>query len=537
MALPPPPPDGGTATAEALTEPLPLPLVDPGSATLSVYTPDNYYVPKSYNDNLPVYQKLEELTGVTIDWEAAPGSEYSTALQTRLAAAMNLPDIFCPSGTSASKLGADGLVIALDDLIPSNAYYLSTLFSMYDTVRKAVTSPDGHIYGYPGFGEGIITGAGDMKNGQRVDPGANINLHVSCIRKDWLDKLGLEVPTTLDEWYTVLKAFKEGDPNGNGKADEIPLSDGWGGGDWLRFGDAFGLYMAGNAYGDYEVGEDGKLFYKYIDERYKQTLEYLNKLYSEGLIDPEYATVSFDNTSQKISTNIVGAIASEWMSNIATFENNLKAGGVTDANWVPVMPPENPDGVSVTHNRWSIWTNAVISKDCENPELALQWLDIHCLSPEGIDLQMFGIEGETYEVVDGEYQYTDLVMNNPDGLGPFEVVRSVGGWCTGLPYIQTKDAYVAINEGNDENLDFCASFSGDQILDPFPSLQFTDEEQEMSAEISTNISTYVGEMRNKFIEGKEPLDNFDAYVEEVKNLGLDQLTEIWQTAYDRYLNS
>ena len=90
-----------TATAEVLTEPLPLPLVEPGSVTLSVYTPDNYYVPKSYNDNLPVYQELEELTGVTIDWEAAPSSDYATALQTRLAAAVDLPDIFIPQGGSS----------------------------------------------------------------------------------------------------------------------------------------------------------------------------------------------------------------------------------------------------------------------------------------------------------------------------------------------------------------------------------------------------------------------------------------------------
>ena len=362
-----------------------------------------------------------------------------------------------------------------------------------------------------------------------------MNLNVPMIRQDWLDAVGLSVPTTLDEWYTVLKAFKEQDPNGNGVADEIPLSDSWGGTNYLFAGNAFGLYLSGNAAGDFAVGEDGKLFYKYTDARYKETLAFLNKLYSEGLMDPEYATATYETSSAKIATNIVGAIASDWLSNLSQYENNLIAGGVEDANWVPVPPVKNPDGESVVHNRWPILSYAVISKDCENPALALQWMDIHCLSPEGIDLQTFGVEGSSYEVIDGVYEMTDFVLHNPDGLGSFEALRSLGAWCTGLPYIQTKDVHVAIFGEDEKILEYSAQFTGDQILDPFPSLTFTDEEQERSAEINTNITTYKDEMTNKFIEGEESLDNFDAYVAELESYGLNDLLQIWQDAYDRYM--
>lgn len=504
--------------------------------TLKIATPDNYYVPKSYNTNLPIYQEFEKLTGVKIAWEAI-ANDYWTVMNTRLAAASDIPDIMSTAG-NVTQLGEDGVILDMKDLIPENAYYLNSLFGMNDMVRKAVTSLDGGIYAYPGFGEGIITNENDMKNGSIVDPGANINLNVPSIRKDWLDKLGLQAPTTLDEWYTVLKAFKTGDPNGNGKNDEIPLAPTW---DWrglLRFSDAFGVYMAGNA-GDspFDVDDSGKLFYKFTQPALKDTLVFLNKLYSEGLIDPEYAVTTYEETGKKINRDLVGSVPSEWMSNSPTWENNLRAGGVKDAQWTPIKSVKNPDGKQITHNRWSIWGNTMISADTKYPELAVQWIDAHCLSPEGIMLQMYGVEGQSYTIEDNKPKYTEFVLKNPDGIGPFEAIRSIGGWCTGLAYIQTKSAYEGLYADLPQMMELGASYKPDEIFQAFPSYSYAKDESEKKAELTTNIETYRNETILKMIEGKFPIEKFDEYVAKIDSLGLPELLEINQTAYDRMMNS
>lgn len=515
------------------TGPTKLPLVKPGSATLTVATMDNWIATKSFSENLPVYQELEKLTGVKIKWECTPVNDYATVMQTRLAAGTNLPDIFVvPWGSNADKLGTDGISIPLNDLIPKNAFYLDELLKMNPLVKKGITGFDGKIYAYPGFGEGIITGVKDMETGVLEDPGANINIWGPIIRKDWLEKLKLNVPTTLDEWYTVLKAFKTQDPNGNNKADEIPLSPTFGLTDLYMFGNASGLYMSGL---EWAADSNGKVFYKFIDPRFKELLTFLNKLYAEGLIDPEYASAEFSKTSEKINRNIIGALSADWMSNFASYNKTLIKSGVTTANWAPIKPVKNPDGKAITFKRWSIWKSTAISKDCKNPKLALQWLDVHCLSPQGINLQMVGVEGKSYNMKDGKAVLTDWSLKNPDGIGVFEALRTLGAWGQ-VSYIQTKDAYKALWADQPDLIKFAESFAKEEVFEPFPELSFSTEEIQANSEIVTNVTTYRDEMVLKFIEGKESLAKFDEYVSKIKSFGLDKVAKNYQTAYDRFQN-
>jgi putative aldouronate transport system substrate-binding protein len=512
-----------------------LPFVEPGSETLRILSADNWYAAASFADNLPVYQEFEKLTGVKIEWEVVPADQYSTVRATRLAAAVNLPDIVVwPS--NLVKLVDDGIFIDLTDLIKENAYYLNQLMEMQPLVRKANSTADGRILGFPGMGEGILDSYKDMENGFIKDPGANINLHMPAIRKDWLDKLGLEAPETLDDWYNVLKAFKERDPNGNGLADEIPLAPSWGWTNLYMFGQAYGLYMTGNAE-RWAVNADGKVVYQTLLPEFKELLIYLNKLYSEGLIDPEFTTSTYDLTLEKTTRNVVGAVPSEWMSNPPSWTNNLKAGGIADANFISIKgPSEIATGANKTTNRWPVFAgDCAITKDCKNPELAVKWLDFHLASPEGIKLQMFGVEGISYEMVDGAPKFNDFVLNNPDGLGMFEAVRSLGGWGQ-VSYIQTADAYREIYAANPEIVELSASFASEDVLLPFPnlSLVLTADEREEFTDLLTDAETYMNEMIIKFIEGKEPIDKFDEYVETTLSMGLERAIEIYQAGYDRF---
>lgn len=518
-----------------------LPFTNEGEKTLTVATMDSWFATKSYNDNLPVYQEFERLTGVKIIWEAIPINDYDQVMGTRLASGQNLPDIFVvPWDANADKLGYDGIAMPLNDLITENAYYLNMVMDAYPVVRSGLTAADGNIYAYPGFGEGFIKDVADLENGTITNPGANLCLNVSMIRKDWLDKLNLEVPVTLDDWYNVLKAFKTQDPNGNGKADEIPVSPTFNVRDIYRFGEGYGLYRAGNAECRWDVDADGKVFFKDTTEGFKKTLEFLNKLYVEGLLDVEYATPSYSKTTEKINRNLLGALTSDWISNIPTYNANLKNAGVEDVNWIPVNPIENPDGKTMVTNRWSVWKTAAISKDCKDPALAMKWLDFQTLSPEGVALTTLGVEGVSYEWKDGKAELTEEAKNPSDGISTGEFLYAIGARGQ-LPYPQTKELYEVMWSELPDLLNYGAQFTLDQIRQPFPNsgtsanLPFTEDETALRSEIEINIMTYCDEMAIKFIEGKESLDKFDEYVATVDSYGMPQLLEIHQNAYDRFL--
>lgn len=522
-----------TPCAMAAPEKPELPFVEPGTETLSILSADNWYAAASFADDLPVYQELEKLTGVAIEWEVVPADQYNEVSSTRIAAAVNLPDIVVwPE--QLVKMVEDGVFIDLTELIAENAYYLNQLMEMQPLVRKANSTADGRILGFPGMGEGILTSYKDMEAGVITDPGANINLHVPAIRQDWLDALGLEAPKTLDDWYNVLKAFKEQDPNGNGIADEIPLAVTWSWENLYSFGTAFGLYMTGNA-SQWNV-EEGKVVFQPFEPEFKELLAYLNKLYSEGLIDAEYATSTYDLTLEKITRNVVGAVASEWMSNPPSWTNNLKAAGIADASFISIREVPDENGLVQTTNRWPVFAgDSAITKDCENPELAVKWLDFHLASPEGIKLQMFGVEGMSYEMVDGEPVFNDFVLNNPQGLGMFEAVRSLGAWGQ-VSYIQTADAYRALYANSPEIIELSSSYTSEEVRLPFPdlSLIMTAQQSEDFSMYYTDANTYVSEMVIRFIEGKESLDNFDSYISTARSMGMDQAIQIYQDAYDTY---
>lgn len=516
-----------------------LPFCEPGAETLTIATMDSWFATKSYNDNLPVYQKFEELTGVKIVWEAIPINDYDQVMGTRLASGKNLPDIFVvPWDSNADKLGYDGVSMPLNDLIAEHGYYLNKLMEQYPVVRSGLTAADGNIYAYPGFGEGFITKASDM-DGEITNPGANLCLNVSMIRKDWLDKLGLEVPKTLDDWYNVLKAFKTQDPNGNGKADEIPVTATFNVRDIFRFGEGFGLYRSGNAECRWDVDENGKVFFKDTTDGFKKTLEFLNKLYSEGLLDVEYSTVGYSKTTEKINRDLVGALTSDWISNIPTYNANLANAGVK-AEWIPVEPIQNPEGKSMVTNRWSVWKTAAISTTCKNPELAMKWLDFQTLSAQGIALTTLGVEGMSYSMVDGKPVLSEEAKNPAEGISTGEYLFSIGARGQ-LPYPQTKESYEFMWSDMPVLLNYANNFTADQIRQPFPcngtaaNLPFTEEETAIRTELETNITTYCDEMAIKFIEGKESLDNFDAYVQTLNQYGLEQLVQLHQTAYERFI--
>ena len=202
------------------------------------------------------------------------------------------------------------------------------------------------------------------------------------IYQPWLDALGLEMPTTTDEFEQVLLAFKEQDPNGNGQADEIPLSttidaEGWQNSLDRFFMNSF-IYNPGeDAHRPWLILQEGKVTPVYNTPQWKEGLKYLQRLYAQGLIDPQSFTQDIDGL-QRLGNNpdevILGAAPSGWMGVFIAVDEELQDTRWTD--YVPVPPLEGPQGV-----RYAAWGPAtgepaiVITSACKDPALAVRWID------------------------------------------------------------------------------------------------------------------------------------------------------------------
>ncbi len=473
---------------------------------------DNWYSPASYESGLPLLKDIEEKMNINIKWITAPWDQYFIMIQTKLAAGVNLPDILRVPNSDPTSYGQAGLLLPLEELIRDNAPNIKDVFKKYPEAKKMMYSGDGHIYGLTPI----------TRESSAVMPPYWV------IRKDWLDKLELEVPQTLDSLYNVLQAFKENDPNRNGKPDEIP----WGG-DPEAFAEAFGLHLTfSESLGGFS-SDGGKVIYQYTDPRYKEYLAFVNRLYSEGLMDRDYGSPNAGEAGSQVTRNLVG-VMQNWPDLTSAWAKILRSSGDPDAHYIPFTPPAGPNGERSIESYGPIDDGFhSISKDCEDPILAIKLLD-YLWSSEGSRYMAWGIEGKSYTIVDGKPQFTDYVLDNPDGLGASDALRKLGAWPT-IPWVQQEDTYRQILS-SDPDFNNCWDIIKPYLVEPFPKLLATKEQNDILMPLYTDISTYVKEMQIKFIIGKEPLADFDKYVQKVREMGLDEVLKIKQSQYDDFLN-
>ena len=222
---------------------------------------------------LALVKQLEEMTNVKIEWRPIDGGELVTQVNLILASG-ELPDAF--SGINLPKpaeLGAQGIVIPQDDLISKYAPNIQARFAEAPMIPKTARALDGNLYNLPWVW-------------QTYTPISEFML----IRKSWMERTNQEIPTTTDEFYDMLVAFKEGDPNANGKADEIPLGAIWK--DEISGGhNMFGPWDTSSVYGGVTlVRDDRTIIAPALEPGYVDAVKYFHRLYSEGLLDKETFT-------------------------------------------------------------------------------------------------------------------------------------------------------------------------------------------------------------------------------------------------------
>ncbi len=484
-----------------------------------------------YVDN-KLTKHLEEMTGVKIEWDLVLSKDKTQKLNLLLATGQGLPDVFM-GGMDTSTLvdyASQGMFIPLNDYIENDAYYFQKVLDEFPDLKKMMTAPDGNIYALP--------------NINMSEP--NMMPSRLWINQEWLDNLGLAVPTTTDELKAVLTAFKTQDPNGNGIADEIPLmgaSSGWSVLADTFIMNAFLQYPTDAAYPNNPrryIVTDGKIDPVYNKDAYKAGLTYMNELITEGLLDPSTFTQDATQLKQLFENPDIAIVGALTAGGPNTFANMTGSDRFRD--YVAVTPIAGPEGVQYTaynpfgyFNVPNCW---VITSNCKNPDIAFKLADLFYSE----EISMWGRLGEPG---------VDYIQN-PEGKKAvdggdalFEAILVYGSeqkshWQNRNPYYNFFD-----NKGVASDDPYALQdllWNTTMAYKPYapdpatclPPLMYTVEEAQELNEINTALLQYVDETRVAFITGGNIDAQWDAYLKELSTIGIDRVVEIMQQAYDRF---
>lgn len=420
-----------------------------------------------------------------------------------------------------ANYGAQGIFLPLEDYInEENTPNMVKAFEKYPDLKASLYYPDGHIYNLTGM---------------NADPVSANRFH-AWIDVDWAEKLNVPVPTTLDEFHDYLLAVKNGDPNGNGEQDEIPFGG--------RYNTEYfrNLTPILTAFGFTENGMeavDGKVQYNPAQPLYKEFLAYMNMLWEEGLIDQEYFTQSEEQYFAKQVNNLYGTFAdyAHWVR----MYNSEEVWGQYDA-WDPMTSDYNDKQIWPAYSVSPLGAFVVTDK-CKNVEEVMRIADWFYdtehsdWSIQGVPLGMWEEDatvGWSTKDVEGGREIEHAWPAEYDDYQTFSHQRCTADYGT-FPNIPSTDL---VSTGPQ----FVLEEATRQHRVPFyhvgwPTLKYTAEEADEIALIKVDIDDYYNQMFAKFVTGEESLDNFDAFVQGLKDRNLDRLVELQQQAYDRWASS
>ncbi len=470
-----------------------------------------YITTKATMGEVPFFQEWQKRTGVPLEFISPPAGQEKEGLNVLLASG-DLPDMLeydwfsFPGGPE--KAISDGYILRLNDVIDQYAPNLKKYLEEHPEVDKLLKTDNGSYYTFPFL---------------RGDPLLQV-YQGPIVRKDWLDEVGLAVPETMDEYYTVLKAFKEK------KGVSAPLSltglSGFGNGAFVgAFGTNRGYFQ-----------EDGKVIYGPMQPGYKDFLTTMHKWYAEGLIDKNIATVDGKALDAAMTSGASGMTIGNAGGGIGKWTPVLKekdAKGVLAPAPYPVLNKGETPKFGQKDFPYTTYDNIAISSTSKNVELAARLLDWG-YSEEGHMYYNFGQEGVSYTLQNDYPKYTDLIMNNPEKLAPSQAMSLYIRGNSGGPFIQDKryiEQYLALPE-QQEAIRVWANTDVDKyrlgLLTP------TSEESSEMAKIMNDVNTLMDEMTLKIILGSEPIEAYDKYMEKLKGLNIDRAIEIQQAAFDRF---
>lgn len=481
-------------------------------------------------------QWYEELTGVHVEWVVVEDEGAITQLNLQLASG-DYPDIimgfnwdpFELSPTVIAAYGGEGIFVPLTDYLADHApNYTTYVMPEYPIAEKLVTMADGQIYSLPYINDCYHCSYNAQKMWARIP---------------WLEKLGMAEPTTVDEFTALLQAIKDGDPNGNGKADEVPLT--------ANLNWPLESYMMS----PFQITpkepwlylQDGSVTASYAQDGWLEGTKYLRSLVDQGLLSPEIYVQNSDQLRALGNSDQVG-LAPGVVAGVFVTATEGTPGAWSE--YRILSPVEGPAGRSIfrDYDESHLGNVFVVTDKCADPALAVAWAD-GLYSWEATIRSIIGVPGKNWRPaedgelgIDGEAARYAVIPGDPNSTGDNQ-----DSWSQLSPsFRNAKDRLsqavvgdreanteVILYEGCHEKLTPFATPAENDMMRPV----FTADEAVRVSDLEKVIVDFVRQQQAQEVTGQlDPESGRQGFLDQLNALGLEEYLSLQQAAYDRKAN-
>lgn len=496
-----------------------FPLKD--KVTLKFMTSSSTLAPKDPNQKL-ILKRLEKETGVKIEWTNYQ-SDFAEKRNLDISSG-DLPDAIHNDGASDVELmswAKQGVIVPVEDLIKKYMPNLQKVLDEKPEYKSMITAPNGHIYSFPwieelGEGKESIHSVNDM----------------AWINKAWLDKLGLKMPQTTDELVKVLEAFKTQDPNGNGKADEIPMS-------FINkpgnedFKVLFGSFGEGDNDDHLIVSNDNKVDFTADNDSYKEGVAFMRSLQEKGLIDSEAFEQDWNTYIAKGGEDLYGVYF--------TWDKNNISKNKSDYEVLPVLAgPNGQKNVTRTNNVGFSRDRMVITSANKNLELTAKWIDQQYAPLQSVQ-NNWGTYGDkkqqnifAFDKNQKMLKHLPLEGTAPTEIrqktevgGPLAILDSYYGKVTTMP----DDAKWRLDILKENYVPYMKNES------IYPKIFMKEKDLDKVAQIEADMNDYIARKRAEWITKGGIDKEWESYKKELERYGLTEWLTIKQKYYDDYVKT
>lgn len=471
----------------------------------------NVYV---LSDDWTVTNEAAKMTNISLKGTASPMETDSTEAFNLMIAGQDIPDIVGGNRDLINQYGMEGAFMPLNDLIEEYAPDFKKILDENPDIKGAITAADGNIYQIPFVYESLVSEAW-------------------FVRQDWLDAVGMEAPTTVDELHDVLTAFVNEDPNGNGQKDEVGYFTRLTNTDNVLKGllSLFGIQDA------WHTDEEGNVGVGLYSEEYKEAIKSVSQWYADGLIDPEIFTRG-SNARDILFPENNGGVIHDWIPSTTGYNEKLQE-SVPGFKVVGILPPTDVNG-----DQWEVEARArlsgagwAIGANNEHPEETMKYMNFWW-TEAGRRLQTYGVEGDTYTMVDGEPVYTDKVLNATNPINDY--MRQIGGQIEDMASLHDNsyERFMSDEEGNRVTKMYEESGLVNKMNVKLPAVSFTQEELDVVNSKWQPCRNYMLEQLQKWTFDGSTIDaEFDQYMANLKSMGIEDVIAAYQSAYDRLMEA
>ena len=535
---------------------------------------ETYY---NYNDRedfpaFDLYEKELEKRGIILEKELVANEQYGTVVQTRMAAASDLPHLINLTpldDVTALNLGLNGQILDWlkpmekysrpDPLAPENINGDPSL-SLKQRLEKITpfaislcTAPDGNMYWMP---NARYRAPVKLADGTMVE---DLDVVGACIRYDWLQKVNMEMPTTVEEFLEALRAFQKNDVNGNGQKDEMYSIDCYSYSFFSGIAQWFGLTPG-------VVGIDpnnDRVTSAWYQDGVKDYFKLLKQMVDEGLMDVGLVGATEEMFNQAIAENRIAGLRT--YANLTWFADLIKDD--PEAEYASIAPIQAVEGIApfmLCDSNKLVYDKYAMTKACteEVQEAIIHYYDFATGTDVAKLLSNNGVEGVDYEFVDDERNPGRKVVKSLlSGTTQENYEAHTGGinfFLHGVPWMSGEDPDVLAKLNTATVQDTLDGWEGSEkgkrgfirkieqmvhrpyVISPFSSSTYaipTQEEQEVLTSYLTALNSYSDELGMNLILGNESLDNWDSFMQKFRDLGLDEVIKVNDARYQRYKNN